>query len=161
MEQQPQNPGQSPAVQAALARRSEAPGQLGQVSQQAPMQNPVPEMPNPSDANKSSAPATAPAQKWEPQNQQDFIISALAEQLKNSHKLEMEKTKIPQPSMGAMPVAQSQPPMTPPMSGMPAGGGNSDMFSTPKDSSANYFDMSVPSMFSPMSTSQKQNQYGM
>lgn len=146
------NPGLSPNVQAALQRRGaggpEAMGQLNQVSPQAPMVNPVPQMSTPSDANKSSAPQASPPQKWEPQNQQDFIISALAEQLKNSQKLELEKTKIPQPSMGALPVAQVQPPMG---GGNPYGGGSGsnlrpNMFSSPSDSKIGYFDMSSPAM---------------
>ncbi len=168
MEQQI-SPGQA-AVQAAIARRQGTPTpQLGQTSSDAPMQVPSMPMPANADMNKSSAPQIQPKQKWEPQTQADFALSAIVEQLKNTNKLEMEKMKmsqqppVSQPSMGAMPVAQSQPPMPQgdPMGAMPAGGGGPDMFSTPKDGSTGYFDMSVPSMFSPMSTNQKQNQYGM
>lgn len=162
------NPGMSPAVQQAMQRRgigASAP-QLSQVSAQAPMQNPLPQPSNPSDASKSSSiPAAAP-QKWQPQNQQDFVVSALVEQLKNTNSLEKEKLKmaqqppIPQPSIGALPTAQTAPSQASPL---PMGGGGSSygwdnpMFSGKNTESTPYFDLSQPST----SNRQKQNVYGM
>lgn len=118
------NPGLSPAVQEALQRRgmstSGAP-QLNQVSPDAAMQNPVAQPQAPSDMGMGGGGMTGgggmpqqgmPAQgaspakpKFEPTNQEDFIISTLAEQLKRSHDLKKEQNKmaspIDQPSIGA------------------------------------------------------------
>lgn len=111
------NPGLSPAVQQALGRRGLGAagdqGALTQVSSQAPMQSPLPQPNTPSDVPQGSAPQVSAAQKWQPQTQSDFIVGALAEQLKNSQKMETEKMKlsqgsgIPQPSAGVLPAAQT------------------------------------------------------
>jgi len=96
------NPGLSPAVQAALARRNMgAPiPQLQQVSPSMPMASGTPPSPIPQSAmNKSSAMPSqpkAPSQKYQPQNQSDMITQALVEQLKNNNKLEQQKLKVAQ-----------------------------------------------------------------
>lgn len=118
------NPGLSPAVQEALQRRgmstSGAP-QLNQVSPDAAMQNPVAQPPAPSDMGGGSPmPQQGMAQgqpkpKFEPTNQEDFIISTLSEQLKRSHDLKKEQMKmsnpISQPSIGQPIQSPSQPMM--------------------------------------------------
>lgn len=173
----------SQAVQQAMARRGmggQTP-QLSQVSEQAPMQNPVPQPEPASAANKQSAPqVSAPQQSYKPQNQQDMIVNALIEQLKNTNKLETEKMKMSQaqPSMGAVPVAQTQQPIPAAQAApqMPMGGGgygydaysmggggfddNKDLFAPPMNSSKSrgYFEFGAPAMS--MATNQKQNQFG-
>jgi hypothetical protein len=187
MDQATQNPGMAQAVQAAMDRRGMGPGatqagqgQLTQASGGAPMQNPLPQPTAPSDLNKASAPqGAAPSQpeKYMPKNQQDMIVMALIEQLKNTHKLEMEKTKIDQPSAGVMPVAQTQPPAAPPAPPMgqpPMGGGapmcpvchgqgcavcgqggGGDLFPVPDAPKRDAFSLGMPSL----ATSQKQGGY--
>jgi hypothetical protein len=96
------NPGQSPAVAAALARRNTGGPvpQLQQVSPSMPMASGTPPSPIPQSAmDKSSAiPTTpkAPSQKYQPQNQSDMITQALIEQLKGNNQLEKEKLKVAQ-----------------------------------------------------------------
>jgi len=187
-----QSPGMSPAVQAAISRRAgsqpgnmqQGQGALTQASQGAPMQSDTPQPSPAADINKSSAPQIAPTQKWQPNDQEDFIVSSLVEQLKNSGKLKKEMMALnqprPQPSMGAMPVSQtqqpqppqppspngSQSPMTqapqmPPSMGAqgPMGGGGfgNNLFSSPSSSNTDYFNLSAPSMAS----SQKQNPFAL
>ena len=89
----------SPAVMQALQRRTGAP-QLTQVSPQAPMQNTVPQPMNPSEMTATSNPpamTSTPSQKFEPQNQDDMIVMALIEHLKNSTKLKKEEMQLSQP----------------------------------------------------------------
>jgi len=180
MEQPQQNPAMSPAVQAAISRRSasqpgnlqQGQGALSQVSLQAPMQSQAPQPSPASDINKSSAPQIAPTQKWQPNDQEDFIVSSLVEQLKNSGKLKKEMMQLnqptPQPSMGTLPVAQTQPqPPQPapnpgmtqaPQMGMGGGGMSDPNFLKPmnsQSSSSTAFDFNTPSM----ATSQKQNPF--
>lgn len=126
------NPGLSPAVQEAMQRRGMSMGgstpQLNQVSPDAAMQNPVAQPQAPSDMGMGGGgmpsgggmPQQSVAQgsakpKFEPTNQEDFIISTLAEQLKRSHDLKKEQNKmsspIPQPSIGAPIQSPQQQPM--------------------------------------------------
>lgn len=109
------NPSMSPEIQQAMARRQMgAPSpQLNQVSPDAAMQNSVPQPMNPSAMIASSAPP-APAGKpsYTPQNQDDMIVSALIEQLGNSHKLKKEQMKM---SSGQMSAPQPPPTPTQPM----------------------------------------------
>lgn len=96
------NPGMTPEVLDAIRRRSQTP-QIQQVSPQARVANPVP--PPPQDLNKASSPPNAPQPKFQPQTQDDLIVMALTEKLKNNDKLKKEETKmqIPQtPSPQAM-----------------------------------------------------------
>lgn len=98
------NPGLTPAVQQALQRRAGAP-QLSQVSPQAPMQNTVPQPMNPSEMTATSNPpasTSAPSQKFEPQNQDDMIVMALIEHLKNNTKLKKQEMELSNPSPQAM-----------------------------------------------------------
>lgn len=94
------NPGMSPAVQAALARRNTGGPvpQLQQVSPSMPMASGTPPSPIPQSAmTKSSAmPAQPkqPSQKFQPQNQQDMLVMSLIEQMKNNSKLEQQKLKV-------------------------------------------------------------------
>lgn len=114
------NPGLSPAVQEAFARRQQgAPTPaMGQVSPGAAMANPVPQPMPQSQLTQASAPQGAPtgealkAPKFEPQDRTDLITLALIEQMKNDSKLEKEKTKM----------AESQP--SPQPSQPPVGGGS-------------------------------------
>ncbi len=117
------NPGQSPAVSAALARRNTGGPvpQLQQVSPQAPMASgPVPSpMPQSAMDKKSTIPTTpkSPAQKFEPQNQQDALVMSLIEQMKTNNKLQSEKLKVAQgqsiqpstPQAPQMPMNQTPP----------------------------------------------------
>ena len=160
------NPGTSPAVAAAIQRRQPTP-QLSQASPTAPMMNPAPQPAPASALNKSSEPMkdqTPKAPKWEPANQQDFIVAALAESLKNSHALEKEKLKMAQqPTMGAMPQpaqapiqapqpqsapmpqpAQPMPQQAPAMGGGGYGMGGGSMFPQVKSQGNSYFDMGIP-----------------
>lgn len=94
------NPGLSPAVQAALARRNTGGPvpQLAQVSPSMPMASGTPPSPIPQSAmTKSSAMPSqpkAPSQKYQPQNQSDMITQALVEQLKSNNALDKEKLKV-------------------------------------------------------------------
>lgn len=112
------NPGLSGAVQEALQRRSGAPTpMLSQVSPGAPMQQDVPPPINMSDLTATSAPpapTAAPSQKYEPQTQEDLIIMALIEQLKNSGRLKKEELKLAQGQVQAPQVSQSAPQSTEP-----------------------------------------------
>ena len=106
------NPGLSPAIQQAMQRRGmgSPDAQLNQTSPQAAMANPGGQPPNPSELNQS--PQVQPsAPKFEPGNEQEFIVAALAERLKDIGKTEKEKLKLasgqaqpsqPQPSAPAM-----------------------------------------------------------
>jgi len=125
------NPAMSQAVQEALARRGMATGgapQLNQVSPDAAMQNPVAQPQAPSDMGMGGGGMTGgggmpqqgmtqgqPKPKFEPTNQEDFIISTLSEQLKRSHDLKKEQMKmsnpISQPSIGQPIQSPSQPMM--------------------------------------------------
>ncbi len=115
------NPGMSPAVSAALARRNTggAVPQLQQVSPSMPMASGTPPSPIPQSAmTKSSAMPSqpkAPSQKFEPQNQQDMLVMALTEQMKNNTKLEQQKLKVAQgqsiqPAIPQVPQFNSPPP---------------------------------------------------
>lgn len=152
------NPSQSPAVQAAMQRRNMGmpSPQLDQVSPQAPVQG-ASDQPAAPSAGNGSAPQVKPSQGFQPQNQQDFIVAALAEQLKNSGKLEKEKMKMTQPSMGALPVAQTtpqQPPMPPQMPMGGGGMGEPNFMNTPSQPNS-VFEFGSPSM----ANTSKQNQY--
>lgn len=116
------NPGQSPAVSAALARRNTGGPvpQLQQVSPTAPMASgPVPSPIPQSAMDKSSAmPAQpkAPSQKFQPANQQDMLVMSLVEQMKNNNKLEQQKLKVangqpitPQPTAPQLSFNQAPP----------------------------------------------------
>lgn len=96
------NPGQSPAVSAALARRNTGGPvpQLQQVSPSAPMasgQVPSP-MPQSAMTKSSAVPTTpkAPSQKYQPTDQASMIAMALTEQMKSLTSLEKEKLKVQQ-----------------------------------------------------------------
>lgn len=83
---------QSDPLAEALARRG--------AGQQAPM---MPQASAPAPQMAPQAPqASAPKQEFTPTNSHDFVLSTLAEQLKNDHKLEMEKLKMTTPQMGGM-----------------------------------------------------------
>lgn len=94
------NPGMSPAVQQALQRRQQSTPMMDQTSPQAPMQDQAPQPMNPSEMTQAAAPSQAqgqPAQKqpkFEPQTQEDLIVQALIEQLKNNNKLKKEQAKM-------------------------------------------------------------------
>lgn len=79
-------------VAEAIARRGQGNGApmipQGQPSQQAPSQ--------------TQMPASPAKQEFVPTNSHDFVLSTLAEQLKNDHKLEMEKLKMNAPIGGGM-----------------------------------------------------------
>jgi hypothetical protein len=111
--------------------------------------------------------AHAQMPKWEPSSQQDFIVSALAEQLKNSHQLEKEKLKMQQqPSIG-QPIVAQQTPQTvqQPTSMLPQGiggggysvGGGNEIFPmmNTQPTQKGYFDMGIPKS----SPRQQQNQF--
>lgn len=104
------NEGLSPAVQQAVQRRQQGNPQpaLSQVSNQAPMANATPQPMNPSEMTKASspqgAPQTASQPKWQPQNQDDAIVSALIEKMKANDKLKKEQASMqPQPQAPQMP----------------------------------------------------------
>lgn len=168
-----ENPGLSPAVQAALSRRQgggqpgqmqQGQGALTQASPQAPMQAPTPQPPTTPQGQAPNAPqAKAPA--YQPQNQEDMIVQALIEQLKNSGKMKKDQMKIDQPSMGTLPVAQTTPQqpsmpaqMPPAPQGMPPMGGGGmgepNFMNTPQQPNS-VFEFGSPSM----ANTSKQNQY--
>lgn len=102
-----QNPGLSPAVQEAIQRRQQGNPQpaLNQVSPQAAMAQPMPQPATDSSLNKSSAPQSMPQEKWTPTNQDDAIVAALIEKMKNNDKLRKEQATMaaqpsPQPGQG-------------------------------------------------------------
>lgn len=112
----------SPAVRAALARRSQGSPTpaLQQITPNAQAVN-SPVAPNPlpqSAMDKSSAVPTTPkqpSQKYQPQNQSDQIVGALVEQLKGNNQLEREKLKVAQgasiqPPTPAVPSFNQAPP---------------------------------------------------
>lgn len=135
------NPALSPEIQQAMQRRQQ--GQptpaLNQVSPQAPTSNPVPQPMNSSEMNKASSPQGTPAPqqpKWQPQTQDDLIVSALIEKMNNNDKLKKEQLKMSQ-----------QP--------MPMGGGYPQKKST---SMGGGFNLS-PGFQQPMSVNQMQSDY--
>ena len=151
--QPPSNPGQSAAVQAALARRggsAAGQGALTQVSPGAPMQNPVPQPMNLSEMTQASAPSGSPtpqaptAPKFQPQDRTDLITLALIEQMKNDNKLTKEQAKMGATPAPSEPLMPTEPAMTSPM-----GGGN--------EFSASW---NQPTPSTSMPTSQKQSDYG-
>lgn len=112
------NPGLSPAVQEAFARRQQgapAPA-MGQVSPGAAMANPVPQPLPQSQLTQASAPQGAPTgapatPKFEPTNAHELVVSALVEEMKNNTKLEKEKLKMAQVQPAPQPAPQTLPPM--------------------------------------------------
>jgi len=82
---------QSDPVAEAIARRG--------VGQQAPI---MPQATPPAPQQAQAPQSSAPKQEFTPTNSHDFVLSTLAEQLKNDHKLEMEKLKMSTPQMGGM-----------------------------------------------------------
>jgi hypothetical protein len=91
---------QDTAVQEAMARRG-----LNAPSQQAPMMSggtsapPMGGQPPAPQAQPMSAPAPQSKQEFTPTNGHDFILTTLAEQLKNDHKLDMERLKMNSPQI--------------------------------------------------------------
>lgn len=83
---------QSDPLAEAIARRG-----VGQQVPTIPQATP----PAPQQAQAPQASST-PKQEFTPTNSHDFVLSTLAEQLKNDHKLEMEKLKMSTPQMGGM-----------------------------------------------------------
>jgi hypothetical protein len=85
-------------VAAALARRG-----LGQQAPQMPQGGGMPQAapsPQMGQAPMPAQPAGAPVPaKFEPKNSTEFILTTLAEQLKNDNKLEMEKLKFNSPML--------------------------------------------------------------
>ena len=112
------NAGLSSEVQQALQRRSGAPTpQLGQVSPDARMQNPVapPSMTSSSMQSTSNPPAAQESQseKFIPKTQEDLIIQALISQLKSSGSLKKEILKMSEggtPPTPPMPNLAQTPP---------------------------------------------------
>lgn len=138
-----QNPAMSPAITEAYKRREQGNPQpiMNQTSSQAPMANPVPgPMPISDMTQASSPPDTKPVSqpKFQPQNQNDLIVMALTEQLKNNNKLEKQQSQIP-----AQPAPQGGGMTKIPNHMMPMGGG---------------FSMS-PGFEQPMPVSQMQGDY--
>lgn len=90
------NPGLSPEVQEALQRRGMTGGSpaLNQMSPQAATANPITPPATPSSLNQASAPQASQPQKFEPQSQDDIIVSALIEQLKNNGKERKEQVAM-------------------------------------------------------------------
>lgn len=128
----------SPAVRAALARRSQgspAPA-LQQITPAAQAVN-SPVAPNPipqSAMTKSSAMPTtpkAPSQKFQPQNQSDQIVMALTEQLKGNNSLDKEKLKAAQGQS-----IQSPPPATPSFNQAPPQNAGDGVFGAPSMSTS-------------------------
>lgn len=148
------NPGLSPAVQQALARRGmgQPTAALDQTSPGAAMANPAP----PPAASQPSAPqmaAPAPAPKFTAANQDDAIVLALIEKMQNNDKLKKEQSK-----MGSAPQVGDP--------NAPMGGGSmnsfqsSDPFTMPKESKTTYMGLSDPFEMAPsMPTSQMQGGY--
>jgi len=128
------NPGLSPAVQAAIGRRSGGSPvpQLQQVSPQAPMASGAVPQPMPTSAmdKKSTVPTTpkTTAQKYVPQNQSDMITSALVEQLKSNNQLEKQKLKVQQ-GASIQPATPQAPQM--PMNQAPAQNMGQGVFGAP------------------------------
>lgn len=87
------NPGISPEIQQALERRGMTGGTpaLNQMSPGAATANPVPPPSAPSELNKASAPQGSAPSKFQPQTQDDIIVGALIEQLKNNQKAKKEE----------------------------------------------------------------------
>lgn len=114
-----ENPGLSPEVQQALARRMGQPPvapTIGQVSPQAAMQNQVMQPMNPSEVNAASSPPNVSpnqtSQKFEPTDRKDLIVQALVSQLENENKAEKQQAQLGAAMGGGNPY-----PMTKPMGG--------------------------------------------
>lgn len=109
----PANPGMSPEVQQAFARRqmgaTPTPA-LNQMSPQAAGAPPVPPPMPQSEMTKASAPPQAPAQKFQAKDRKDLIVMTLVEQLKNDNKLDKEQATMAQPS--PMPMGGGYPPVS-------------------------------------------------
>lgn len=93
-------PQQDP-IAMAMARRG-----MGVPSPQATQMTqgtPPPQSPQPPASGPSMG--ASPKQEFVPKDGHEFVLSTLAEQLKNDHKLEMEKLKMNSPMM---PVTQPQ-----------------------------------------------------
>ena len=92
------NQGLDPAVMEAMQRRQE-----GQASQQAPQMAPqmAPPQAPPSmqEMPPMMAPATTGKEEFVPSNGHEFLLTTLAETLKNDYKLESEKLKFGAPQM--------------------------------------------------------------
>lgn len=86
-----------PAVQEAMARR-----QMGGQSQQAPAMAPAPQPPQAPPMPPMGAPATTGKEEFVPSNGHEFLLTTLAETLKNDYKLESEKLKFGAPQMTPM-----------------------------------------------------------
>ncbi len=95
------NPDQSQGdpVAEAMARRQMG----GQPSQQAPQMAP-PQAPQPPQAPPMpmGAPTTNGKQDFQPKDGHEFLLTTLAETLKNDYKLESEKLKFGAPQMAPM-----------------------------------------------------------
>ena len=114
------NPGMSPAVQAALARRNTGGPvpQLQQTSPSMPMASGTPPSPIPQSAMTKSSGVPKPPKtgslSYAPQNQSDQIVSALIETLKGNKALDKEKLKMAQgiqpPQPQAPQLSMNQPP---------------------------------------------------
>ena len=96
---QPNLQPQADPVADAIARRGMA---AGAPTMEAPaMASPAPTLPSPSTGAPMGAPsAPAGKQEFQPKDGHEFVLTTLAEQLKNDHKLEMEKLKFNTPMMG-------------------------------------------------------------
>lgn len=93
---QPNLQPQADPVAEAIARRGMG---AGAPAMEAPaMASPAPTLPSPSTGAPMGAPQ--PEQKFVPKDGHEFVLTTLAEQLKNDHKLEMEKLKFNTPMMG-------------------------------------------------------------
>lgn len=95
------NPGLSPEVQQALARRMGQPPvapTIGQVSPQAAMQQQVMQPMNPSEINAASSPPNISpnqtSQKFQPADRKDLIVKALVEQLENENKADEQRAQL-------------------------------------------------------------------
>mgnify|MGYP003422337039 CR=1 FL=1 len=92
--------GMSAEVQEAISRRGLGQQQAPQLQGGAPA-SPAPQMP----PMAAPAPQGQPSpqmgkQDFVPKNGTEFILTTLAEQLKNDNKLEMEKLKFGSPMLG-------------------------------------------------------------
>jgi len=91
---QPNLQPQSDPVAEALARRGLGIPQAPQIQAGAPVQQPG------APAQQDQQTPQMPEQKFVPKNGTEFILTTLAEQLKNDNKLQMEKMKFGSPMMG-------------------------------------------------------------
>lgn len=155
----PQNPGMSPEVMEAMARRQggESSPALQQQSPGAPSAQPMPAPIPQGDMTQASGPQgavtpEAPSMpKFEPQDRQDLITLALIEQLKNDGKMLKEQGKM------AAGTPQT-PPAPAPQAGaaMGGGGGMSYNYQRPMGGGGNGFSMSPGYDSQPMARSQMQ-----